>query len=109
MARGMLIAKVLFMLEKLIVKIREYGIDHPDRSLISSRLLEMIEMITRSFTGEERERMLVVVQETFDNLVEIGRNSERARAALKRLQDDQRRLAGLVSFAMMKPATDLIH
>ena len=97
------------MLDTLIAKIREHGIGHPDRSLASDRLLEMIETIKDNFTGDEREHMLGMVKETFENLVAIGRNTERARAALGRLQADQRRLAELVSFATLNPENHLIH
>ena len=97
------------MLDTLIARIREYKSANPERSVISDRLLEMIDSIISNFAGEERERLLVMVQETFDSLIEIGRNAGQARAALGRLKRDQHKLVGLVNFILMKPATHQVH
>ncbi len=93
----------------MIAKILEYRSDTPESSLVADRLLGMIDTIARDFAGAERERLLAMVRETFENLVEIKKNAERTRAALVRLENDQRQLTGLVNVILMKPTTDLIH
>lgn len=97
------------MIDKLIADIREYRNAHPERSLVNDRLLELVEMIKVEFTGEERKHLLGLVQETFDNLVEIGNNAELARTALDQLKHQQQRLTGLLNFMLMKPATGPVH
>ena len=93
----------------MIAKILEYRSDNPESSLVADRLLGMIDTIARDFAGAERERLLAMVRETFENLVEIKKNAEQTRAALVRLENIQRQLTGLVNILLMKPTTDLIH
>jgi len=97
------------MLENLITRIREHRNVNPERRVASDQLIELAERIALEFTGEERERLLVMVQKTFDNLVEIGNNKVRARAALRQIKHEQQRLAGLVNLLLMKPTTGRLH
>jgi hypothetical protein len=97
------------VVQRLIARIREHRSASPGQARFAERLLETVYQIERDFRGQERERLLALVTETFDRYVEIGRNAARAREALRRLRDDQARLLQLVEFVAAETRPRVLH
>jgi len=97
------------VVQRLIARIREHRSGSPERARFAERLLETIYQIERDFRGEERERLLALVTETFERYVEIGKSAARARQALRRLRDDQARLLQLVEFVTAQTRPRVLH
>ena len=93
------------MSEGLKKRIRERA----ERSDFADKLLEIAARIERDFDGQERERLLDMVDESLDRHVEIRENTRSARKALEQLQTNQRALLRLFDFITARPESTTVH
>jgi hypothetical protein len=83
--------------------------DRADRSEFGDRLLEIAKQVESGFTGQERERLLDMVEEALDRHVEIREASERTHGALEKIRSDQHTLLRLFDFITANPDSETLH
>jgi len=75
----------------------------------AERLLDGIDRIEREFDGDERARLLGLVEETLERHVTLREHVALARAALDALRADQTRLLELIGFAFGREGSTTLH
>jgi hypothetical protein len=75
----------------------------------AERLLEGVATIEREFDGEQRDRLLALVDETFERHLQIRQNTARAQIALEQLRANQERLFGLLKLILTPPGSGTLH
>lgn len=97
------------MSEKLKKRLRAHREHEGSNGAFAERLLEGVATIEREFDGEQRERLLALVDETFERHLQIRQNAARARISLERLRADQERLFELLKLIMARPGSSALH
>ncbi len=97
------------MTQRLIARIREHQSGSPERARFADRLLQVVLLVDRNFSGEERDRLMQLLEETFQRYVDIGVNAQRARDVLVRLEADQTRLFEIIDFLVADPQQAMVH
>jgi hypothetical protein len=97
------------MSEKLKKRLRAQRDQHGFDGAFAERLLEGVATIEREFRGKQRERLLALVDETWERHLQIRRNTDRARIALEQLRDDQEKLFGLLKLLVTPPGSGSLH
>jgi len=90
-------------------RIRAHAREHRSDAVFVDRLLALTERIESEFTGERREQLLALAQDTFDRHVQKRHATSRARASLNAWREDQRRLLELLDFLSRGPRGARIH
>ena len=93
------------MRKQLTHQIRESA----GESEFANRLIEIATQIEREFHGDEQKRLLALVSETLDRHLKIRENSQRANAALKKLEADQQALLKLFEMIAIRPDSETLH
>jgi len=97
------------MSERLKMRLRSHGEREGSEGAFAERLLESVATIEREFEGEQRERLLALVDETFERHLQIRRNTARARSALEQLRASHRELFGLLKLIVTPPGSGTLH
>jgi hypothetical protein len=97
------------MSEKLKKRLRAHREQESTDRAFAERLLEGVETIEREFDGEQRDRLLALVDETFERHLQIRRNTARAQLALEQLHGNQERLFGLLKLILAQPGSGTLH
>jgi len=97
------------MSEKLKKRLRAQREQEGSAGNFAERLLEGVATIEREFDGEQRERLLALVDETFERHLEIRQNTARARVALEQLRADHEQLFGLLRLIVTPPGSGALH
>ena len=97
------------MVEQLNQRIRSYARENADQARFADEVLETIALIEREFTGEQRERLLLLAAETLERHVQIQQNGVQVRAALKRLDAYAQWMSQLSDFITATPGDEKLH
>ena len=97
------------MSEKLKERLRAHREHEGSNGAFAERLLEGVATIEREFDGEQRERLLALVDETFERHLRIRQNTARAQISLDQLRADQERLFGLLRLILSRPGSGTLH
>jgi hypothetical protein len=95
--------------EKLKKRLRAQREHEGSNGAFAERLLEGVATIEREFEGEQRERLLALVDETFERHLQIRQSTARAQVALEQLRADQERLFGLLKLILTRPESSTLH
>ena len=98
-----------FMSEKLKKRLRAHREQEGTDGAFAERLLEGVATIEREFDGEQRDRLLALVDETFERHLQIRQNTARAQIALEQLCANQERLFGLLKLILTPPGSGTLH
>ncbi len=98
-----------FMSEKLKERLRTHREQESSDGAIAESLLESVATIEREFDGEQRDRLLELVDETFERHLEIRQNTARAQIALEQLRCNQERLVGLLKLILTPTRSETLH
>jgi hypothetical protein len=97
------------MSEKLKKRLRAHREQEGTDGAFAERLLEGVTTIEREFEGEQRDRLLALVDETFERHLQIRQNTARAQIALEQLRANQERLFGLLKLILTPPGSGTLH
>ncbi len=97
------------MSERLKKRLRAHCEQEGVDGAFAERLLEGVATIEREFDGEQRDRLLALVDETFERHLQIRQNTARARIALEQLRANQERLFGLLKLILTPPGSGTLH
>jgi hypothetical protein len=97
------------MSEKLKKRLRAHREQGGFEGTFADRLLEGVATIEREFDGEQRERLLALVDETYERHLQIRQNTARAQIALEQLRADQEQLLGLLKLIVSPPGSEALH
>jgi len=97
------------MSEKLKQRLRTHREQEGGDGAFAERLLEGVATIEREFDGEQRDRLLALVDETFERHLQIRQNTARARIALEQLHGNQERLLGLLKLILTPSRSGTLH
>jgi hypothetical protein len=97
------------MSEKLKKRLRTHREQESTDGVFAERLLEGVATIEREFDGEQRDRLLALVDETFERHLQIRQNTARAQIALEQLRANQERLCGLLKLVLTPPGSATLH
>jgi hypothetical protein len=95
--------------EELKKRLRAHREREGSDGAFAERLLDGVATIEREFDGEQRERLLALVDETFERHLQIRRNTARAQLSLERLRADHERLFGLLKLILTRPGSGSLH
>jgi hypothetical protein len=95
--------------EKLKKRLRAHREQEGTDGAFAERLLEGVATIEREFDGEQRDRLLALVDETFERHLQIRQNTARAQIALEHLRANQERLFGLLKLILTPPGSGTLH
>jgi hypothetical protein len=98
-----------FVSEKLKKRLRAHREQEGTDGAFAERLLEGVATIEREFDGEQRDRLLALVDETFERHLQIRRNTARVQIALEQLRTNQERLFGLLKLILAPPGSGTLH
>jgi hypothetical protein len=97
------------MSEKLKKRLRAHREQEGSDDAFAERLLERVATIEREFDGQQRDRLLALVEETFERHLQIRQNTARAQIALDQLRANQERLFGLLKLILAPPGSGTLH
>ena len=97
------------MSKKLKQRLRAHREQKGTDGAFAERLLEGVATIEREFEGEQRERLLALVDETFERHLQIRQTTTRARIALEQVRADHERLFGLLTLIVSPPGSEALH
>lgn len=98
-----------FVSDKLKRRLRAHREREGADGTFAERLLEGVATIEREFDGEQRDRLLALVNEAFERHLQIRRNTTRVRTAVEQLRADQERLFALLKLIMTPPGSGSLH
>ena len=98
-----------FVSEKLKKRLRAHREQEGADGAFADRLLEGVATIEREFDGEQRDRLLALVDETFERHLQIRQNTARAQIALEQLRANQERLFELLKLIVTPPGSGTLH
>jgi hypothetical protein len=108
-AAGTGIAPISVVDGTLKARLLEHARDERADSAFVDRLLTLMDRIEREFSGEHREQLLALAQDTFDRHLRQRCETRRARAGLAAWSEDQRRLLALLDFLSRDARGARIH
>jgi hypothetical protein len=97
------------MSEELKKRLRAHREQEGKEGAFAERLLTGVATIEREFDGEQRDRLLALVDETFERHLQIRRNTAQAQIALEQLRVNQERLFGLLKLILTPPTGGTFH
>jgi hypothetical protein len=97
------------MSEKLKRRLQAHREQEGADGAFADRLLEGVATIEREFVGEQRDRLLALVDETFERHLQIRQNTARAQIALEQLRANQERLFELLKLIVTPPGNGTLH
>jgi hypothetical protein len=97
------------MVAKLKRRLRDHERANPGDASFAGRLMALTDEIERRFDGDERSRLLLLAEETFDRHLTLRDHTRRAHASLDQLRADQQRLMQLLEMLRARPECETLH